>query len=64
MLSPEVEKEMHRTAKEEAETAAEFAKNCPPPTPDDLLDHVYWETDNKPPASKQGRYFFNDETLG
>ncbi len=61
-LTPEVEKEMHEEAKLEALTASTLAEQSPPPTPDDLLDHVYWETDHNTPASQQGRHFFNDET--
>ena len=61
ILTPGDEKEMHLTAKEEASAAADFAKGSPPPTPDDLLNHVYWETDNNTSASQQGRHFFNDE---
>jgi pyruvate dehydrogenase E1 component alpha subunit len=62
LLTPGIEKEMHETAKAEALAASDFAENSPHPTPADLLDHVYWESDNKTPASEQGRYFFNDES--
>lgn len=61
ILTPEAEKEMHETAKAEALAASDFANNSPPPTPEDLLDHVYWESDHNTPASQQGRHFFNDE---
>jgi pyruvate dehydrogenase E1 component alpha subunit len=61
LLTPGIEKEMHETARAEALAASDFASNSPPPTPADLLDHVYWETDHSTPASQQGRHFFNDE---
>jgi len=61
ILSPEIEKVMQKPAKAEALAASDFARNSPPPTSDDLLDHVYWETDHNTPASHQGRQFFNDE---
>lgn len=61
ILTPEVEKEMHTTAKAEALAASNLAESSPPPTPADLLNHVYWETDHDTPASQQGRHFFNDE---
>lgn len=61
ILTPEAEEQMNQEAKAEALAASDFAETSSPPTPADLLDHVYWETDNQTQASQQGRHFFNDE---
>lgn len=62
-LTPAAEKQMHDKAKAEALAASKSARNSPPAVPADLLDHVYWETDNQTPSGQQGRHFFNDETI-
>lgn len=45
-------------AKAEAVAAAKFAESSPPPDIEDIVQHVYWESDNDTPASKIGRHFF------
>lgn len=60
ILTSEIEEEMHETAQAETRAATAFARTSPPPTAADLLNHVYWETDQNSLASKQGRHFFND----
>ena len=49
-----------KEAKAEADRAAVFAEQSPPPTVDDIFDDVYWETDNDTESGKTGRHFFND----
>lgn len=61
ILNPEEEAKMTREAKNEMLAASEAARRSPPPTPGDLLHHVYRETDEGSAASRQGRHFFNDE---
>lgn len=47
-----------RQAKEEAEASAEFAQASPFPEPEELMDDVYWETDNPDQKKSFGTMFF------
>ena len=38
--------EIDKLAKEEANASAEFAAASPDPDPSELMDDIYWETDN------------------
>lgn len=49
-----------KEAAAEAAEAVKFADASPAPTIADIMDDVYWETDNGTPASKLGRHFFTD----
>jgi pyruvate dehydrogenase E1 component alpha subunit len=60
VLTEESAKEIDTAAKEEAAASIEFAEKAPAPGADEILDDVYWETDNETEASKIGRHFFND----
>ena len=60
VFTAEDAKQIGKDAMAEANEAAEFAKQSPPPTIEDLQKHVYWETDQGTEASKIGRHFFND----
>jgi len=53
--------EINKAAKLEAAQAIEFAERSSSPSLHDLTRHVYWECDQESPASRQGRYFFNDD---
>ena len=44
----------------EAVASVKFAEESPAPAIGDIMNDVYWETDNDTPASKLGRHFFND----
>ena len=52
-------KQMMKEAGQEAEEAAEFAKQSPFPEESEILDDVYWEVDNKTEAGNTGRHFFH-----
>ena len=53
--------EIDTRAKEEADASADFAQASPLPEPDELMDDVYWETDNPSEKTSGGTMFF--ETL-
>jgi pyruvate dehydrogenase E1 component alpha subunit len=46
-------------ARNEAETAAEFAEASPFPTVEDIQKDVYWEADNPSERKSEGRLFFD-----
>jgi pyruvate dehydrogenase E1 component alpha subunit len=50
--------EIDQKAKEEAEASAEFAQASPFPEPEELMDDVYWETDNPDEKKSSGTMFF------
>ena len=60
VLTEETAKQIEKEANRETVEAIKFAEESDPPTLDDLMDDVYWETDNDTEASKVGRHFFND----
>jgi len=49
---------LDQSAKDEAEASAEFALASPFPEVSELMDHVYWETDNPEHKSSTGEMFF------
>ena len=49
-----------KLAKEEANASAEFASASPFPEPDELLEDIYWETDNPEKRVSEGRIFFEN----
>ncbi len=57
-LSEEQSKEIDQAARDEAEASAEFALSSPNPSPPDLMDDVYWESDNPDGRTSQGTLFF------
>ena len=57
-LTEEVAAEIDTRAKEEAEASAEFAQASPYPEPEELMDDVYWETDNPEEKKSSGTMFF------
>ena len=50
--------EMDRKAKDEAEASAEFAQASPYPDPEELMQDVYWETDDPGGRTSEGTIFF------
>ena len=50
--------EIDKLAKDEANASAEFANASPFPDPDELMDDIYWETDNPEQRTSEGRIFF------
>ncbi|QJE95833.1 thiamine pyrophosphate-dependent enzyme [Luteolibacter luteus] len=46
-------------AKLEAKKSVTFAEASEPPAVDDVMTHIYWESDHGTPASKIGRHFFD-----
>ncbi|MEC7800187.1 MAG: pyruvate dehydrogenase (acetyl-transferring) E1 component subunit alpha [Verrucomicrobiota bacterium] len=50
--------EIDKLAKEEANASAEFAAASPDPDPSELMDDIYWETDNPEFKTSEGRIFF------
>ena len=53
--------EIDKRAKEEADASADFAQASPLPDPEELMEGVYWETDNPAEKTSGGTMFF--ETL-
>lgn len=51
--------QIDQEARNEAETAAEFAEASPFPTVDDIQKDVYWEADNPSERKSAGRLFFD-----
>ena len=45
-------------AKGDADASADFADASPYPEPSELMDDVYWETDNPDKKTSQGTMFF------
>ena len=60
VLSEEKALEIDKLAKDEANASAEFASASPYPDPSELMDDIYWETDNPDKRSSQGRIFFEE----
>lgn len=60
ILTEEKALEIDKLAKEEANASAEFASASPFPEPDELLEDVYWETDNPEKRMSEGRIFFEN----
>ena len=50
--------EIDKSAKDEAEAAAEFALASPFPDPSEITEDVYWETDNPKGSTCEGIMFF------
>ena len=50
--------DIDQKAKEEAEASANFAQASPFPEPEELMDGVYWETDNPDKKTSLGTMFF------
>ena len=50
--------DIDQKAKEEAEASADFAQASPFPEPEELMDGVYWETDNPDEKTSLGTMFF------
>ena len=57
-MSEETSIEIDRQAKDEAEASADFALASPLPEPEELMDSVYWETDNPEHKTSEGTMFF------
>jgi len=51
-------KEIDNKAKDDAEASAQFADASPNPEPAELMDDVYWETDNPEKKQSLGTMFF------
>ncbi len=60
ILTEESAKAIDKEARKEVSESVKFADESPAPTANDIIDDVYWETDNNTEASKIGRHFFND----
>ena len=58
ILSNETANDLDQAAKDEAEASAEFALASPFPEVSELMDDVYWETDNPEEKVSSGTMFF------
>jgi pyruvate dehydrogenase E1 component alpha subunit len=58
VLTEEKALEIDKLAKEESNASAEFAAASPYPDPEELMDDIYWETDNPKQRTSMGRIFF------
>ncbi len=68
LLKDEQAKEIEKTARAEADAAAQFADKSPFPNPEAILEDSYWSVDNKGKdadidALNQGRIIFEDGGL-
>jgi pyruvate dehydrogenase E1 component alpha subunit len=57
-ITEEQIKEIDVKAKGEADASAEFADASPFPDPSELMDDIYWETDNPAEKTSSGTMFF------
>jgi pyruvate dehydrogenase E1 component alpha subunit len=57
-ISEEQIKAIDAKAKGDAEASAEFADASPYPEPHELMDDIYWETDNPQEKKSLGTMFF------
>lgn len=57
-LTEELAQKIDQSAKEEADASAEFALASPNPDPSELMDDIYWETDNPTDRRSEGTMFF------
>jgi pyruvate dehydrogenase E1 component alpha subunit len=58
LMTDEDAKALDQSAKDEAEASAEFALASPFPETSELMDDVYWETDNPEHKTSSGKLFF------
>ena len=58
VLTDEKAQELDQLAKDDAEASAEFALASPFPEVSELMDDVYWETDNPDQKLSSGKMFF------
>jgi pyruvate dehydrogenase E1 component alpha subunit len=58
ILTEDKVKEIDQAAKNESDASAEFALASPFPDPKELMDDVYWESDNPAEKSSSGCLFF------
>ena len=58
VLTEETALQLDQSAKDEAEASAEFALASPFPEISELMDDVYWETDNPDESLSSGQMFF------
>ena len=58
LMTDEDAKALDQSAKDEAEASAEFALASPFPDTSELMDDVYWETDNPEHKTSSGKLFF------
>jgi pyruvate dehydrogenase E1 component alpha subunit len=59
LITEDQVEEIDREAKEETNSAVQYAEESPFPDESDILTDVYWEVDHGTDAAKYGRYFFN-----
>jgi len=57
-LTEDKAKEIDQAAKDESDASAEFAIASPFPAPSELMDDVYWESDNPTEKTSSGTLFF------
>ena len=57
-MTEEQLKEIDVKAKGDADASAEFADASPFPDPNELMDDIYWETDNPQEKTSSGTMFF------
>ena len=62
-LSEEQAKQIDQSAKDEAEASAEFALASPFPDVSELMDDIYWETDNPTERQSVGSLFLSNLNL-
>ena len=63
VITDEKISEIDKSAKDEAEASAEFANASPYPDISELMDDIYWETDNPKDATSEGTMFFEQPQL-
>ena len=63
VITDEKISEIDKSAKDEAEASAEFANASPYPDISELMDDIYWETDNPKGSTSEGTMFFEQPQL-
>ena len=58
ILTDVIASDIDKRSKQEADASAEFSAASPFPDPEELMDDIYWETDNPEQRTSKGSMFF------
>ena len=58
ILTDSIASDIDKRSKQEADASAEFSAASPFPDPEELMDDIYWETDNPEKRTSKGSMFF------
>ncbi|MDX2109949.1 MAG: pyruvate dehydrogenase (acetyl-transferring) E1 component subunit alpha [Verrucomicrobiota bacterium] len=60
VLTEDIAKDIEKSARDEANNAADYADRSPYPPVEDITNDVYWSVDNPGKHDNHGKIFFND----